>query len=337
MKPIKAACVQAAPVFLDLEASIDKAGELCAEAASNGAKLIAFPETWLPGYPWWIWTNTPINAFPFLPRYHENSMVVGSPQMRRLQEIAYKNGIAMVMGYSERDHGTRYMSQVFIDEEGTILLNRRKLKPTHMERVVFGEGDGSDLTAVDMDFGRVGGLNCWEHVQPLIRMSMHAQNEYVHVASWPSLCMYRDLVYALGPEVTLAASQLYALEGSCFVLASTAIISQEMFDIVAGDDPEKARLLNPRTSKPGGGFAMIFGPDGRPLCEALPEDQEGILYADLDPVGITLAKGAADPVGHYGRGDALRLLINREKRTVVQEIGADQSFEPIRFDDIDAN
>lgn len=334
MRPIKAACVQAAPVFLNLDASIDKAGVLCREAALNGANLIAFPETWLPGYPWWIWTHTAIEAMAFLPRYHENCMEMGSVQMRRLQQIAHDNCISIVMGYSERDMGSRYMSQVFIDEEGTILLNRRKLKPTHMERVIFGEGDGSDLVAVDASFGRLGGLNCWEHVQPLVRMSMHAQNEYVHVASWPSFCMYRDLAYTLGPEVAMSASQLHAVEGSCYVLASTAVMNQEIFDIVAGEDAEKARLLNPRTSAPGGGYSMIFGPDGKPLCKPIPEDQEGIQYADLEPHEVILAKGAADPMGHYARADAVKLLINRQKREVVQEINAGLEFSPVKYEDV---
>lgn len=337
MKPIKAACVQAAPVFLDLDASIEKAAALCKEAADKGAALIAFPETWLPGYPWWIWTHIAAEALGFLPRYHEQSMEMGSPQMRRLQQIAHDTGIAMVMGYSERDEGSRFMSQVFIDAQGTILLNRRKLKPTHMERVIYGEGDGSGFVAPEMGFGRVGGLNCWEHVQPLARMAMHAQHEYVHVASWPSFCMYRDMAYALGPEVAMSASQLHALEGSCYVLASTAIISQEMIDMICEGDAQKEHLLNPRNpGKPGGGSAMIFGPDGQPLCAPIPEDQEGILYADLDPAMITIAKGAADPMGHYGRGDVLRLLINRGERRVVEEMNGNGSFAPIAFEDIEA-
>jgi aliphatic nitrilase len=335
MKKIKAACVQAAPVFLDLDASIEKAGKLCAEAAANGAKFIAFPETWLPGYPWWIWTDNAIEAMRFLPQYHENSMALNSPQMRRLQQIAAQNNIAMVMGYSEKENSTRYMSQVSIDAEGTIKFNRRKLKPTHMERVVFGEGDGSGFQAVDMGFGPVGALNCFEHIQPLAKMAMYAENEYVHVAGWPSFCIYRDLTHALGPEANTAASMTYALEGSCYVLASTAIVDQRMLDIVAEGNEAKAYLLNPRTSKPGGGYSMIFAPDGRPMCDPIPDDQEGILYADLDPAAVTLAKGVADPVGHYGRGDAVKLVINRNKRDVVQEVGQKGSFEEIVFDEFE--
>jgi len=318
MRSIKAAAVQAAPVFMDLEASIDKAAVLIEKAARAGAELVAFPETWLPGFPWFIYLGTPADALAFFPRYHDNSLAVDSPQMRRLQAIVKRSAVTVVMGFSERAMGSRYMAQAIIDPKGTLLLARRKLKPTHIERTVFGEGDGSDLVVVEAPFGRLGALNCWEHVQPLMKMAMYAQHEEVHVAAWPSLSIYRDIAYALGPEVNNAASLIYAVEGGCFVLAPCAVISQEMFDLLC-DTPEKAHLLNPRTSKPGGGFTVIYAPDGRALCEPLAEDQEGILYAQLDPTLITLAKATADPAGHYARADAVRLVINRTKRQVMTE------------------
>jgi nitrilase len=319
MRAIKAAAVQAAPVFMNLEASIDKAAVLIDQAARAGAELVAFPETWLPGFPWFIYLGTPADALTFFPRYHDNSLAVDSPQMRRLQAIVKRSAVTVVMGFSERDRGSRYMAQAIIAPTGELLLSRRKLKPTHIERTVFGEGDGSDLVVVDAPFGRLGALNCWEHVQPLMKMAMYAQHEEVHVASWPSLSIYRDIAYALGPEVNNAASMIYAVEGGCFVLAPCAVISQEMFAMLC-DTPQKAHLLNPRTGGPGGGFTVIYGPDGRALCETLPEDEEGILYANLDPTLITLAKATADPAGHYARADAVRLVVNRRKRRVMTEI-----------------
>jgi aliphatic nitrilase len=321
MRSIKAAAVQAAPVFMDLEASIDKAAVLIEEAARAGAELVAFPETWLPGFPWFIYLGTPADALAFFPRYHDNSLAVDSPQMRRLQAIVKRAAVTVVMGFSERAMGSRYMAQAIIDPKGTLLLARRKLKPTHIERTVFGEGDGSDLVVVEAPFGRLGALNCWEHVQPLMKMAMYAQHEEVHVAAWPSLSIYRDIAYALGPEVNNAASLIYAVEGGCFVLAPCAVISQEMFDLLC-DTPEKAHLLNPRTNRPGGGFTVIYAPDGRALCEPLAEDQEGILYAQLDPTLITLAKATTDPAGHYARADAVRLVINRTQRRVMTEFNS---------------
>ncbi|EAV41725.1 Nitrilase [Stappia aggregata IAM 12614] len=329
MKAIKVAAVQAAPIFLDLNRSIDKAEQLITEAARNGAKIIAFPETWLPGYPWFVWLSSPAEAMQFFAPYHHNSMDVNSEQMNRLQAIAQRNDIFINMGFSERENGTRYMSQAMISNEGDLLQVRRKLKPTFAERMVFGEGDGSDLEVVNTSIGRIGALNCWEHAQPLVRMAMHAQGEDIHVAAWPSFCLYRDMAYALGPEVNNSFSRTYAVEGSCYVLAPCATVSQEMFDIMA-QTPEKAHLLNPRTSKPGGGYAMIYAPDGREMCEPLADDEEGILYADLDPVLIDMAKVAADPRGHYARPDVLRLVLNKEKRSVMSELNSAEEASIVR-------
>jgi Carbon-nitrogen hydrolase len=137
MKAIKAAAIQAAPVYLNLDASIAKAAEIVSEAARNGAKLVAFPETWLPGYPFFVWLGAPAEGIRFIPQYHANSMELHSSETKRLQKIAAANEITLVMGYSEREGGSRYMSQVIIGEQGEILLNRRKLKPTHVERTVL--------------------------------------------------------------------------------------------------------------------------------------------------------------------------------------------------------
>lgn len=332
MKPIKVAAVQAAPVFLNKDETIIKAEKFIKDASENGAKLIAFPELYIPGYPWFAWIGSQAESMQYVTRFHENSIELHSKEMKKLQYIARKYEIMVVMGYSEKDGGSRYISQVIIDEDGQILLNRRKLKPTHVERTLFGEGDGSDIKVIDTPLGRVGALNCWEHLQPLVKMAMYSQKEEIHIASWPSFCLFGDAAYALGAQANNAASQVYALEGGVFVLAPCAIISQEMFDIMA-DTPEKQYLLNPKTSGPGGGYAQIYAPDGKPLCEPIKEDEEGILYADIHPDMITLAKNAADPIGHYSRADAVSLVINRQKRQIMTEIGKSEEFTPIVLED----
>lgn len=300
----KIAGVQAAPVFLDAQATVDKGIKFIKEAATNGADLIAFPETWIPGYPWWIWLGSPAWGMQFVQRYHANSLSVNSPEVTRLLETARDNNINVVMGYSEKDGGSLYMGQLIIARDGRLVASRRKLKPTHVERTVFGEGDGSHLMVYEMDCGRVGALCCWEHLQPLTKYAMFSMNEQIHIASWPSFSLYRNMAYALGPELNTAASQMYAAEGQCFVVASTATVSEEMIEMLC-DTPDKRQLL-----LPGGGFTMIFGPDGRPLAEPLPENAEGILYAEIDLGFISIAKSAADPAGHYSRPDVTRLLLN---------------------------
>ncbi len=312
----RAAAIQAAPVFLDLDASIDKAIGLIAQAAAQGAKLIAFPETWLPGYPWFAWLDSPAWGMQFIQRYHDNSLVYDTPEAERIAQAAREHGIMVVMGLSEKQGGSLYMGQWIIDAEGKTVARRRKLKPTHVERTIFGEGDGSDLSVYPTALGRVGALCCWEHLQPLSKYAMYAQNEEVHIAAWPSFSLYRGGAYALGPEVNNAASRIYAVEGQCFVLAPCATVSDEMVQMLCGDDPMKRQLL-----RTGGGFTAIYAPDGQLMHEPLPEDTEGIVYADLDLGMISLAKAAADPAGHYARPDVTRLLLDKTpgERVVLRE------------------
>jgi len=326
----RAAAIQAAPVFLDLDASVDKAIGLIGEAAAKGAKLIAFPETFLPGYPWFIWLDSPAWGMQFIQRYHDNSLVYGSAQADRLAQAAKDHDIVVVMGHSEKQGGSLYMGQWIIGADGETIAQRRKLKPTHVERTVFGEGDGSDLAVHDTPLGRVGALCCWEHLQPLSKYAMYAQNEQVHIAAWPSFSLYRGGAYALGPEVNNAASRIYAVEGSCFVLAPCATVSKEMVATLCGDDPMKRQLL-----LEGGGFTAIYAPDGQLMHEPLPEGTEGIVYADLDLGMISLAKAAADPAGHYARPDVTRLLLDRTPgdRVVIRkrqgtEVARESDDEP---------
>src|SRR5215207_8173262 len=223
---LRVAAVQAAPVFLDLDGTIDKTIDLMAQAAGQGVQLIAFPETWVPGYPWWIWLDSPAWCMQFVQRYHDNSLVVGSTEFDRIREAARQHGLWVSLGYSERAAGSLYIAQALIDDQGRTVQTRRKLKPTHVERTVFGEGDGSDLAVCETAIGNFGSLSCWEHLQPLSKYAMYAQNEQIHCAAWPSFSLYRGAAYALGPEVNNAASQIYAAEGQCFVIAPCATVSK---------------------------------------------------------------------------------------------------------------
>ncbi len=314
-KPYKAAAVQAAPAFLDLPRSIGKCVRLIEEAADGGASLVAFPETFVPGYPWFIWLDSPAWAMQFIPRYHENSLVLGSAEAQRLADAARRRRIHVAVGHSERDGGSLYIGQWLIGPDGGTVAVRRKLKPTHVERTVFGEGDGSDLAVHKTALGNMGALCCWEHLQPLSKYAMYAQNEQVHVAAWPSFSLYPGMAHALGAEVNVAASRIYAVEGGGGALAPCATVSPEMAALLCGDDAKRALL------QPGGGHARIIGPDGRDLAAPLAEDAEGLLYAEIDLGAIPLAKAAADPAGHYARPDVTRLLLDRRPRRPVVAAG----------------
>jgi aliphatic nitrilase len=299
------AVVQAAPVFLSLDGTVDKTIALMKEAAAQGARLIAFPEAWIPGYPWWIWLNSPAAGMRFVQRYYDNSPVAGSEEFLRLAQAARELGIWLAVGFSERAGGSLYLAQALFDDQGRLVKTRRKLKPTHVERAVFGEGDGADLAVMDTAIGSIGMLCCWEHLQPLTKYAMYAQNEQIHIAAWPSFSLYRGASYTLGAELNNAASQLYAAEGQCYVLAPCATVSREMHELLCTDDTQRQLLLQ------GGGFARIYGPDGAPLADALAENEEGLIYAEIDLGMISLAKSAADPAGHYARPDVTRLLLNK--------------------------
>lgn len=302
---IKVACVQAAPIFMDLQRTVDKTIQLIEEAAQNGAQLIAFPETWIPGYPWFLWLDTPMANMPKVYQYHQNSLELESEIAQTIQDAAKKNNIFVVLGFSERDHGSLYISQWTIDNLGETVSTRRKLKATHVERTLFGESDGSSIRVDETSLGKIGALCCWEHLQPLARYAMYSQHEQIHIAAWPSFSLYQPQMASIGPDVNIAASRLYAAEGQCFVISPCAIVSKEMQDFMCETEEQKKLLAL------GGGHARIFGPDGRDLATPLAEDEEGLLYAELDLSHITIAKTAADPVGHYSRPDVFQLIFNQ--------------------------
>jgi len=301
----RAATVQAEPVWFDAAATVEKSIGLIKEAASNDARIIAFPEVFIPGYPYHIWLDSPFAGMgKFAVRYHEQSLPIDSPLIVRLRDAARANKISVVMGFSERDGGTLYMSQIIINEQGNIVAHRRKLKPTHVERTVFGEGDGSDIAVYDMAIGRVGALNCWEHFQTLTKYAMYAMHEQIHIAAWPGMSLYQPEVYAFSSEAQSVATQMYAMEGQTFVLCATQVVGKAAHKFFC-ESPMHEKLIGY-----GGGFAQIFGPDGRALVDRLPGDGEGILYAEINLAEIAMAKQAADPVGHYSRRDVFTLLFN---------------------------
>jgi len=328
-RAVRVAAVQAEPIWFDMEKTTDKVIGLIGEASRNGAELVAFPETFVPGYPWQIWLDSPAATMGLVPQYHANSPTADGQQIARVAKAAADNDINVVLGYSERSGGSLYMGQAIIDASGSILQSRRKLKPTHVERSVFGEGDGSDLSVHDMPFGKVGALNCWEHLQPLTKYAMYSLGEDIHCAAWPSFSVYRGAANALGPEVNTAASMMYAVEGQVFVVAPCGVIGDAAHQFFC-DTPAKEQML-----LQGGGFARIYGPEGSSLAEPLAEDEEGILYADCDPALQAIAKSAADPTGHYSRPDVTRLLFNQSPapattmvRTMDEETDTHEFAEP---------
>src|SRR5258707_13340464 len=226
-KQVRVAVAQCAPIYLDKHASLAKALDLIQQAAKRGAQIVAFGETWLPGYPTWLdvcpgaalWENA--SAKDVFARLRSNSIVVPGEEANALREAARDLNIAIVIGVNESvdsgpGNGTLYNSLLTISEDGQLGNHHRKLVPTYTERLVWGNGDGRGLEAVPTSAGRVGGLICWEHWMPLARMAMHNSGEHIHVAVWPTV-----------HELHQLPSRHYAFEGRCFVLAVGLLMPTE--------------------------------------------------------------------------------------------------------------
>ncbi|KAG7001492.1 nitrilase [Physcia stellaris] len=312
-KNIKVATVQAEPVWLDLQGSVNKVIDLIQQASSKGANVLGFPQLFVPGYPWSIWTEATLGNASNKMKFLNNSLARESPEMDKIRKAVKDAGIMVVLGYSERDGHSLYQAQSFIDVNGEIVNHRRKIKPTHVERSIFGEGHSESLqNVVSTDFGKIGGLICWEHMKPLLRYYEYTQGVQVHVASYPSAweTAKESPVYSMTAAASQAACQMMAMEGGTFVLLATPIISDA--------NREKAGMANAPDGKvPFAGYSQIFGPDGSPLAKPLGPKEEGILYADIDLADIAPAKHFLDISGHHTRPDLLSLKV---KSSAVQHV-----------------
>jgi nitrilase len=301
------AAIQYAPVFMDLSRSVEKAIGLVAKAAALGAKLIVFPETWLPGYPAWLdccrdvalWDHEPTKKV--FARLMDNSVVVPGPVTETLGGVARKHGIVLIIGVHERviegpGRGTLYNTMLTFGSNGALLNRHRKVMPTYTERMIWGQGDGSGLRAVATDQGRIGGLICWEHWMPLARQVLHQSGEDIHIAAWPQV-----------KEMNLIASRHYAFEGRCFVIACGAIMRAS--ELPAELDPIETLKQSPDAFVLNGGSAII-APDGSLLAGPVFED-EVILTADLDLSLIGEESLALDVTGHYSRPDIFEVKLGK--------------------------
>ncbi|WP_199809436.1 carbon-nitrogen hydrolase family protein [Streptomyces sp. NRRL F-5065] len=306
-----AAAVQAAPVFLDPDATVAKVRSLIAEAAGNGAKLVAFPEVFVPGYPYWNWTMTPVQGSPWFERLYRASVEVDGPHVAAIRAAAREHGCHVVIGINERGPrgvGVLYNTVLVIDDQGALLGVHRKLVPTWAEKLTWAPGDGSSLRVYDTAVGPLGALACGENTNTLARFTLLAQGELVHVANYIALPVAPedyDMVEAI--KVRAAA---HSFEGKVFSIVSCSTVSAEIIDAVAGEDQAARTML----SRPHSAFSGIFGPDGRLLTEPLVDD-EGIVYAEVDLARCIQPKQMHDIVGHYNRFDIFELRVDTRRHT----------------------
>lgn len=300
---VKAAVVQAASVLFDREATVEKARRLTAEAAGEGAGLILFPEAFIPAYPRGLSFGTVVGdrtpeGRRTWERYWANAVDIPSPATEALGDAARDASAYLAIGVIERDtaysHGTLYCTLLYFGPDGSLLGKHRKLKPTAAERLIWGEGDGSTLTVIEVPFGKVGGLICWENYMPLARTAMYGKGVDIYLAPTAD-CRERW-------QATL---RHIALEGRCFVLGCNQFVTKEMYprDLPGIEDLDS----QPEVLCRGG--SAIVSPLGDYLAEPL-WDQEGILYADLDLAEVARSKFDFDVVGHYARPDVFHLTVD---------------------------
>ena len=308
---VRAAAVQAAPVYLDRDATVEKACALVAEAAGLGAQLIVFGETFVPGYPDWVWRTTPWHDEPWFARLADQAVVVPSEATERVGAATRDAGAYVAIGVDERErHGsTLFNSLLYFAPDGSLLGVHRKLLPTGGERLVWGMGDGSGLGVHDTAIGRIGGLICWESYMPLARAALYGQGIDIYLApTWDN------------SDAWVPTLRHIAREGRMHVIGVTPCLRgsdvRDAFPgldaLYGGDDDWLSR-----------GNSTIVGPDGDILAGPL-VGEEGIVVADLDLARARAARRMFDPTGHYARPDVLRLVVDaREKRAVTFETDSD--------------
>jgi nitrilase len=307
---VRVAVVQQPPVLLDLKATLEAAVEHVHTAADNGAHVVVFPETYLPGYPVWIWRLRPGPDYDLTSTIHreliDNSVDLAADGLRPLREAALERSVVAVCGIHERDgeysRATLYNTIVVIDSDGSIRNRHRKLVPTNPERMVWGQGDASGLRVADTAAGRIGALICWENYMPLARYTLYAEGVEIYVAStWDS------------GDIWLATLRHIAAEGRCGVIGSGCAMTAS--DVPEGF-PARAQLFSDPDEWLNPGDSIVIAPGGDIVAGPL-HRQKGLLYADLDPTAVSAAHRTLDVAGHYGRSDVFHLSVDRTPRPPI--------------------
>lgn len=321
----KAAAVQTAPVFLDAGKTVDKAISIITEAADNGAKLIAFPEVFIAGYPYWNWIMTPVQGSKWYEKLYRSSVAADDPEIIRLCNAAKQHSINVVIGMNERgeSYGEIYNTNLIIGSEGEIIGKHRKLVPTWAEKLTWTSGDGSSLKVYQTDVGPIGTLACGENTNTLARFTLLAQGELIHIANYISLPVAPP-DYNMAEAIKIRAAA-HSFEGKLFTIVSCSTITSEIIETMKEDVPNAEELLTRKNSA----FTGFIGPTGAVVGEPL-IDEEGIVYADIDLAKCIQPKQMHDILGHYNRFDIFDLRVNTAPVKKITFVDDHQEFQKLK-------
>ncbi len=318
-----AAAIQAAPVFLNREATVEKACRLILEAADRGARLIVFPEAFIAGYPYWNRLDNPFRGKKYFRELVKNGVEVPGPATEKLCDCARRTNTMVIVGINEKipeTLGTIFNSNLIIGRDGKIIGCHRKLVPTFIEKLTWGGGDGRTLRVYDTDCGKVGTLICGENLNTLARFALVAQGEQVHAANYPGQPRGDEADHDIRHTIEIR-SAAYSFEGKVFTIAACSVFTREIADLL-GDTEEKKRMVG----KGSIGLSGIFGPNGKLLTSPLDPNEEGMVIAEIDIEQIIEAKLHHDIAGNYNRFDVLSLNLNRRPQTAIREMHGDEAL-----------
>lgn len=317
----KACAAHVAPIFLNVAATVQKACSLIAEAAGAGARLIAFPESFVPGFPVWAGAQAPIKNHEFFKRLAENSVEVPGTEVSALCAAAREHGMTVSIGISERSPvsvGCLWNSNLLIGEDGTLLNHHRKLVPTFYEKLIWANGDGAGLRVANTPNGKIGMLICGENTNPLARYSLMAQGEQVHISSYPPVWPTRPANepgrYDLASAIRIRAGA-HSFEGKVFNVVSSGFLDKRTLEALRGIDRDGLDTLENSPQA----VSMVLGPSGEIISDTLCES-EGLLYQDIDISQCVEPKQLHDVVGYYNRFDIFDLKVTRKRLAPIEFI-----------------